>query len=166
DVAMGYWDEADLPFYYSLARTFPLANRWFASAPCQTYPNRRFLQAATAWGLVSTTTPGPNDAPPPNGTIFDRLSHYGLDWKNYVTGLAAHSARVALRRARRLLRPRAAAARHPAGPDQAGARAGRHPRRLRRLRSARAGGGRVRVGPPPPRVERRPRPHVDPRVCR
>ena len=26
DVAMGYWDEADLPFYYSLARTFALAN--------------------------------------------------------------------------------------------------------------------------------------------
>ena len=26
-------------------RTFTLANRWFCSAPCQTYPNRRFLLA-------------------------------------------------------------------------------------------------------------------------
>ena len=87
DVAMGYWDEADIPFYYSLAKTFPLANRWFASAPCQTYPNRRFLHAATAYGLVSTTTPGPNDPPPPNGTIFDRLSAYGISWTNYFTDL-------------------------------------------------------------------------------
>lgn len=87
DVAMGYWDADDIPFYYSLASTFPLANRWFASAPCQTYPNRRFLQAATAYGLISTTTPGPNDPPPPNGTIFDRLNAYGLSWTNYFTDL-------------------------------------------------------------------------------
>lgn len=87
DVAMGYWDEADLPFYYSLARTYCLGNRWFASTPCQTYPNRRFLMAATAYGLISTTTPGPNDPPPPNGTIFDRLNHYGVSWRNYFTDL-------------------------------------------------------------------------------
>jgi phospholipase C len=87
DVAMGYWDETDIPFYYSLAKSFPLANRWFASAPCQTYPNRRFLHAATAYGLVSTTTPGPNDPPPPNGTIFDRLNTYGIPWTNYFTDL-------------------------------------------------------------------------------
>jgi phospholipase C len=87
DVAMGYWDVDDIPFYYSLARTFPLANRWFASAPCQTYPNRRFLHAATAYGLISTTTPGPNDPPPPNGTIFDRLNAHGISWTNYFTDL-------------------------------------------------------------------------------
>jgi phospholipase C len=87
DVAMGYWDEDDIPFYYSLAKTFPLANRWFASAPCQTYPNRRFLHAATAYGLISTTTPGPSDPPPPNGTIFDRLNAHGLSWFNYFTDL-------------------------------------------------------------------------------
>jgi phospholipase C len=86
-VAMGYWDVDDIPFYYSLATTFPLANRWFASAPCQTYPNRRFLHAATAYGLIATTTPGPGDPPPPNGTIFDRLNAYGLSWANYFTDL-------------------------------------------------------------------------------
>src|SRR5665213_898521 len=26
---MAYWTEEDLPFYYGLARTFPLATRWF-----------------------------------------------------------------------------------------------------------------------------------------
>ena len=29
--AMGYWDGTDLPFYYGLAKTFPLCDRWFAS---------------------------------------------------------------------------------------------------------------------------------------
>jgi phospholipase C len=87
DVAMGYWSDADLPFYYSLATKFALANRWFASVQGQTYPNRRFLHAATAYGLVNTVTPGPNDPPPPNGTIFDRLNAYGVSWTNYFTDL-------------------------------------------------------------------------------
>jgi phospholipase C len=87
DVAMGYWTDADLPFYYSLAKTFALANRWFASVQGQTYPNRRFLHAATAYGLVSTVTPSPTDPPPPNGTIFDRLNAYGVSWTNYFTDL-------------------------------------------------------------------------------
>jgi phospholipase C len=87
DTAMGYWDDRDLPFYYGLAKHFTLANRWFCSAPCQTYPNRRYLMAATSWGLVSTVVPGPNDPPPPHGTIFDRLNAHGVSWKNYFTDL-------------------------------------------------------------------------------
>ena len=87
DVSMGFWDQSDIPFYYSLASIFPPANRWFASAPAQTYPNRRFLYAATAYGLVATITPGPNDPGPPNGTIFDRLNTYGITWTNYATDL-------------------------------------------------------------------------------
>src|SRR5580692_9172684 len=31
NAGMCYWTEADLPFYYGLARTFPLATRWFSS---------------------------------------------------------------------------------------------------------------------------------------
>ena len=50
DQPMGYWTQDVLPFAYSLARTFTVANRWFCSAPCQTYPNRRFLMAGTAYG--------------------------------------------------------------------------------------------------------------------
>ena len=48
DNAMRYWDGTDLPFYWSPASTFPLCDRWFASAPAQTYPNRMYLQAARA----------------------------------------------------------------------------------------------------------------------
>src|SRR5436190_7808464 len=85
--SMVYWTDQDLPFYYSLAKTFTLANRWFCSAPCQTYPNRRFLMAGTAYGNISTDTSSLFDPPPPNGTIFDRLSAFGLSWHNYFTDL-------------------------------------------------------------------------------
>jgi phospholipase C len=51
-VSMGYWSEDDLPFYYGLARTFPLADRWFSSCLGPTFPNRRFLIAGTAHGLI------------------------------------------------------------------------------------------------------------------
>ena len=42
---MGYWTPQVLPFAYSLAQTFTVANRWFCSAPGPTFPNRRFLMA-------------------------------------------------------------------------------------------------------------------------
>jgi phospholipase C len=89
DQPMGYWDDTDLPFYYSLASTFTLANRWFCSAPCQTYPNRRFLMAGTAYGDISTDVASLADPPPPNGTIFDQLSAYGISWRNYFSDLPA-----------------------------------------------------------------------------
>ena len=48
----GLLDRADLPFYYGLARTFPLADRWFSSCLGPTFPNRRFLISGTANGLI------------------------------------------------------------------------------------------------------------------
>ena len=91
-----------LPFYYGLAQTFPIADRWFCSVLAQTYPNRRFLIAGTAAGIVSTTT---TDADrrryPPNGTIFDRLDAHGITWRNYYTDLPATASSRALRDERR-----------------------------------------------------------------
>ena len=48
---------------------------------------RRFLLAATAYGLISTDFNSVNDPPPANGTIFDRLAAHGIVWKNYFTDL-------------------------------------------------------------------------------
>lgn len=84
---MGYWTGDDLPFYWSLAKTFPLADRWFASVLAQTYPNRRFLQSGTALGLLRTVLPKPDDPAPPNGTVFDQMNRYGISWRNYTAGL-------------------------------------------------------------------------------
>jgi phospholipase C len=109
-IGMGYWTEDDLPFYYGLARTFPVADRWFSSCLGPTFPNRRFLIAGTAHGLI-------DDAPsdlldyPPNGTIFDQLDAHGISWANYHAAAADQSRlRHQLRHRRRMMRRRLLAA--------------------------------------------------------
>jgi phospholipase C len=109
-VSMGYWTEDDIPFYYGLARTFPLADHWFSSCLGPTFPNRRFLIAGTAHGLI-------DDLPfdlidyPPAGTIFDTFTKHGISWANYhaVPGdkhlarrYAHHTRRMARRRLQRM----------------------------------------------------------------
>jgi phospholipase C len=84
--AMGYWQEEDQPFYYSLAREFPIGDAYHSSVLGQTYPNRRYLLAATSIGQVNDTTPKLTDYPP-NGTIFDQLDAHGITWKDYYTDL-------------------------------------------------------------------------------
>jgi phospholipase C len=84
---MGYYPREVLPFAYDLAATFTLANRWFCSAPCMTFPNRRFLMAGTAYGDIATDVKSLGDPPPPNGTIFDRLHAHGISWRDYFTDL-------------------------------------------------------------------------------
>jgi phospholipase C len=80
-IPMGYWTATDLPFYYGLARVFPVADRWFCSCLGPTFPNRRFLISGTAHGLI-------DDLPwdlvdyPSAGTIFDTLSEHGISWVN------------------------------------------------------------------------------------
>src|SRR5579863_3986616 len=79
---LGYWSERDLPFYYGLARTFPLADHWFSSCLGPTFPNRRFLIAGTAHGLIDDSPYDLLDYPPA-GTIFDMLTRYEISWVNY-----------------------------------------------------------------------------------
>jgi phospholipase C len=83
-VAMGYWTGQDVPWAYSLAATFPLADRWFAPVLGQTQPNRRYLLAATSVGMVDDVLPE-NLLPAPGGTIFDRLDAHGIAWRNYYS---------------------------------------------------------------------------------
>ena len=85
-IAMAFWDETDLPFTYSLARHFPLGQRYFCSVLAQTYPNRRFLFTGTASGLVATN--GQTfQTPAANGTFFDRLDDHRIEWANYYQNL-------------------------------------------------------------------------------
>jgi phospholipase C len=79
---MYYYDQPDIPFYYSLANAFCLANRWFCSVQAQTYPNRRFYLAGSAYGAISSDLADVTQSPP-NGTLVDRLNQYGITWKDY-----------------------------------------------------------------------------------
>jgi phospholipase C len=85
-----YYDEAQLPYYYGLASTFPVCDRYFASVMAQTYPNRRFLLAGSAFGQVGDPLPQPNDPNPRPfgfGTVLDMLNAYNVTWKNYFADL-------------------------------------------------------------------------------
>lgn len=82
EVPMGYWTATELPFYSDLARTFPLADRWFCSCLGPTFPNRRFLIAGTATGLIDDIPLGMVDYPKA-GTIFDLLNRNNISWVNY-----------------------------------------------------------------------------------
>jgi len=86
-VSMGYWEQADQPFYYSMASVFPIADRYFCSVLGQTYPNRRYLISATSIGQVDDTLPALTDYPA-GGTIFDKVAGAGISWKDYYSTLA------------------------------------------------------------------------------
>jgi len=85
-VAMGYWTPTDMPFTNSLAKTFPLADRWFCSVLGQTYPNRRYLLAGTSLGQINDTL---DFSLPPKGTILDQFRKHNISWKNYVSKVPA-----------------------------------------------------------------------------
>ncbi|KAK9427656.1 phosphoesterase family protein [Lipomyces doorenjongii] len=82
-VAMGYYTSDHLPLTYSLAEEFPIGDRCFSSVMSQTWPNRRYLIAATSRGLTddnSNLTAGYT----PTGTIFNELDKHNISWTNYA----------------------------------------------------------------------------------
>jgi len=88
--SMYYYTAAQLPFYFALARVFPVCDRYFCSVMAQTYPNRRFLIAGSAFGQVGDPLPTPSDPNPrPAGfrTVFDMLNAFGISWKDYFQDL-------------------------------------------------------------------------------
>jgi phospholipase C len=78
--AMGYYDQTDLPFYYGLANTFAIADRYFCSLLGPTYPNRFFLLAATAFGHIRNDMMQGGFT---QRTIFDVLDEHQISWKVY-----------------------------------------------------------------------------------
>jgi phospholipase C len=84
-VAMGYWTGDDLPFTYSLAKTFPIGDRWFSSVMGQTFPNRRYLIAGTSVGMTDDGgTSVLSLIAPAAGTVFNLLDNHGISWENYA----------------------------------------------------------------------------------
>ncbi len=80
-VAMGYYDAAELPGTWALARNFTLADEYFASFMGPTLPNRLYSIAGQAAGLTSNMIPlGGIDMP----TVFDQLQSRGISWRYYA----------------------------------------------------------------------------------
>jgi phospholipase C len=84
---MSMFSPARLPVMNQLAAEFTVMDRFFASVPGCTWPNRQFAMAGTSGGNTETYfwyqgIPGQLF---PHRTIFDQLSEEGLSWKNYYT---------------------------------------------------------------------------------
>jgi phospholipase C len=77
---MHYFTPHHVPVISQLARAFGVSDRWFASAPCQTWPNRFFVHTATAGGYVNNS---PAHFPYRMETVFNRLSDVGQSWRIY-----------------------------------------------------------------------------------
>jgi len=72
---MGMYTPDMLPIMSALARGYAVSDRWFASVPTQTIPNRAFAAAATSQGRLDNhvktfTCP----------SIYGSLSAYKIDW--------------------------------------------------------------------------------------
>jgi phospholipase C len=79
-VAMGYYDQSDLPYYYSLLPNYALCANYFCGVLADTYPNRLVLYSGTSGGNTSNNIS--------NGTlnypcVLDLLSQNGITFKNY-----------------------------------------------------------------------------------
>jgi phospholipase C len=80
---MGYFDDSDLPYYYALANTFAIGDRYFSDVMGPTFPNRMYAVAGSSFGLVDNGTP-PSEAEAEAQTIFHRLQAAGLDFRVYA----------------------------------------------------------------------------------
>jgi len=79
--AMGYYTQADLPYYYELAARFATSDRWFSPVLSNTIPNRFYLFTATSWGNAFPVNPPSGGFTQP--TIFDHLDQAGVSWRYY-----------------------------------------------------------------------------------
>ena len=78
---MGYYDEADIPGYWQLARRFTLCDRWFCSIPSQTNPNRLYLLSNQSGGLLDNAAAVNGVFDWPN--MADLLEAKGVPWATY-----------------------------------------------------------------------------------
>lgn len=79
--AMGFYNETDIPYYYSLLPEYALAAEYFCGVLSETLPNRLVLYAGTSGGITS-------DSAPANGSltwpcITHLLANHGITYKNY-----------------------------------------------------------------------------------
>ena len=87
--AMGYYTQADLPYYYALATQFAVSDSIFSPNLANTIPNRMYLFTATSFGTIypgnnpSTGQPEFNPASYQQPTIFDLLNKNNISWKYF-----------------------------------------------------------------------------------
>ncbi|XVF05345.1 hypothetical protein REPUB_Repub05bG0164100 [Reevesia pubescens] len=77
-----------LPVYTNLANEFGVFDRWFASVPASTQPNRFYVHSATSFGAMSNVKKDLINGFPQK-TIFDSLDENGLSFGIYYQNIPA-----------------------------------------------------------------------------
>ncbi|HEY6923981.1 MAG TPA: alkaline phosphatase family protein, partial [Steroidobacteraceae bacterium] len=77
---MHYFTPEQVPILSTLAKAYGVCDRWHASAPCQTWPNRFFAHTGTSLGYVDNHAFRiPFEAP----SLQGRLQDHGAAWRVY-----------------------------------------------------------------------------------
>ena len=92
-----------VPVYAALADEFAVFDRWFASVPTSTQPNRLFVHSATSHGLTFNARKDLINGFPQK-TIFDSLEEDGLSFGIYYQNIPATLFYQSLRRLKHLLK--------------------------------------------------------------
>ncbi|HEX5478716.1 MAG TPA: alkaline phosphatase family protein [Dehalococcoidia bacterium] len=87
-LALGYYDQQDIPYYWALAKQYVLFDRFFSSASDGSLNNHFFAYTAAPFqpsknGGTDEESETPH-LPTDQLTIFDRLQAAGVSWKVYV----------------------------------------------------------------------------------
>jgi phospholipase C len=82
ELAMGYYDDRDLPFYWNVADEYVLFDRFFTSSGGGSVRNHMYAITGSPGNVERDALPaeGWGDIP----TIFDRLQERGISWKFYI----------------------------------------------------------------------------------
>ncbi len=75
----GYYDQRDIPYYWSLAKQYTLFDNYFSSIMGPSLPNYVYLVAGQSGGLIDNTHLLFNFRP-----IMDELDSSGISWRYYA----------------------------------------------------------------------------------
>jgi phospholipase C len=83
DRSLWWYDQRDIPFYYSLYSTFAISDSYFCSLLGPTWPNRDYLYAGTSLGETTNVFPNLTTEQltvPSNVVIFDELAQRNVSF--------------------------------------------------------------------------------------
>lgn len=81
---MHSYSPAQVPVISQLAKAFAVSDAWYASVPCQTWPNRGFVHTGSSDGHINNDDSEPYDI----NTIFNLLKDQGISWMVYNNSIA------------------------------------------------------------------------------
>jgi phospholipase C len=81
-LAMGYYDEEELPYYWNIADEYVLFDNFFSSVHGGSFDNHMYWAAGRT--LYTSDVATVQDVLATVPTIFDRLEEKGISWKFYV----------------------------------------------------------------------------------